>query len=260
MEGDFQTSYAEYLADVRRLLLSQHAASSRFFSNEIGSSWSLAPLISQPAPRQQTLPPQPKSFFSPPPLPAAVKPVEPLKTAVPPIIELPKIKEIPVKPVVIKVSENISSVKETPLVAPAVSSVSSSHRLVLQPPIAIEVFAAEEWKQRLAQLAPTLKTYDAPPMPFGQNLWGASPSDWLVLFIESNELTAASERFVQAIKDAMKMLCAPIGCLPMQALTTWNLQAPALCMPLRNLESYMQDPLQKKALWAELQKRYQPCT
>lgn len=250
----FQTNYTTYLADLRRYLLTQCSSSNRFFSMDAKrSAWEVGV--------QQTNTLE-KAVWNTPSSQPVCQPAKPCKAPLPiPVVDVPKDMPVPV-PSVAPVT--VASVTVAPVVTALpqqelVKNITPSpHRLTLQPPPAPEPFAAEEWKQRFVQLTLKLKTHDTPPLPFGEQLWGVKETDYVVLFIEVGELSARTQQFVQSMQHAAKWLLSPIGCLPMQELSSWSatLSSHVTAMPLRDLELYLKEPLRKKMLWNELERLY----
>lgn len=261
-----QTTYTAYLAEVRRLVLAECGSNSRFFSIDTAcsgrSTWACGSTQSRVSTLQSTPTPIPIPVRVPAPPPAPVMQAPPVQRSSLNPVPKASLKEPAQAEVSATSPEAVSS--SPPLSSFALPTASStppsltpSRRLGLQPPIAIEPFPAGEWKTRLAQAMPSLKMHDVPPLPFGEQLWSSSEADWLVLFIEPSELSAASERFVLSIKTAAKVLFSsslpPIGCLPMQQLTEHQLRPNCICMPLRDFEAYFKEPSRKKKLWEELE-------
>lgn len=240
------TTYAAYLADVRSLLLSQCTSSNRFFSMDVTrSAWGCA------QPDQGQTHPIPIAFKESPLEKAKPQslPLEPAKPAKPATLPAtPTLSATPTLPALPTKSMGTEALQQQP-----------SRRLALQIAVSVEPFPAGEWKERLAQLMPALKTYETPPLPFGEQLWGACETDFVVLFINPADLTALTERFVQSIQSALKALLSPIGCLPTGELSAWNARSlpGCTCMPLSDLELYLKEPLRKKMLWNALEKLHQ---
>lgn len=259
MDHMLQTKYTAYLADLRRFVLTHYPSSNRFFSMDAGrAAW--VPAVAQPNVLKTPVLKTPV-LQAPPPQTVA----QPIKTCPPAPVPL-SVMPVPVVEALLK-EDTACVISPSPMPPPApLKSVmaavpqqepSASHRLHLQQPLAPQPFAAGEWKQRLLHLNPGLKTHDSPPLPLGEQLWGATETDGVVLFIESAELSVSTERFVQSIQHAAKWLLAPIGCLPMHELAAWQARYPHVAViPLRDLALYLQEPARKRQLWQELERLY----